>query len=200
MIKYLAVIFMLLDHINKILFNNEYLILTIIGRLAFPLFIYLAVSSYMFYTSSKENYILRILFFALLTTPFYTLGFGELLPLNIFYTISLGLVLIYMIEQKYYLFSFVPYALSLYTDYSFYGVLCFLAFYYYLLKRDTPGLIFLGIALFLLNPYYLNSYLFLFVPLIYMDMNYKVNFKSFLNKYVFYAFYPLHIAFLGFLR
>ena len=192
---------MLLDHINKILFNNEYFILEFFGRLAFPLFIYLAVNSYMYYTKSKEHYIFRIMFFALLTTPFHIYGFGlEFFPLNIFFSIAFGLIAIYMMEQKYYLFVFLPYAMALYADYSFYGVLCFVAFYYFLKERNIISFSALFVALFLLNPYFINGYLVLFFGLMFLDMNYKLNFKSFLNKYVFYAFYPLHIAFLGLLK
>jgi hypothetical protein len=201
MLKYIAILVMLLDHINKILFDNQYFILEFVGRLAFPLFIYLSVSSYMYYTKSKENYIFRILIFSLITTPFHMYGFGlEFFPLNIFFSIALGLIAIYMIEKKYYLFVWVPYAMALYVDYSFYGVLCFVAFYYFLKERNITSFIMLSIALFLLNPYYLNGYLLILSVLIFLDMNYKLNFKSFLNKYVFYAFYPLHIAFLGLLK
>jgi len=200
MLKYIAIITMLLDHINTILFDSKYIVLTIVGRLAFPLFMYMSVTSYMFYTSSKEKYIFRILSFAFITIPFYYVGFETVISLNIFFTIFLGLVTLYMIEQKFYLFIWLPFALSLYVDYSFFGVVCFIAFYNYLKEKNNLSLLLLAMSLFILNPYYLNIYLFTFFAFIYLDLNYKINFKSFLNKYVFYIFYPFHIALLGLLK
>ena len=201
MLKYIAVLVMLLDHVNKILFDSQYFILEFLGRLAFPLFIYLAVSSYMYYTRSKENYIFRIFIFALITIPFHSYGFGlDFFPLNIFFSIAFGLMAIYMIENRYYLFAWVPFAMSLYADYSFYAVICFIAFYLFLNQKNIINFLILFVALFLLNPYYLNGYLFLFFGLMFLDINYKINFKSFLNKYVFYMFYPLHLLLLGLLK
>ena len=192
---------MLLDHINNILFDSQYFILEFIGRLAFPLFIYLSVTSYMYHTHSKEKYIMRVFIFACISVPFCYYGFDfSLLPLNIFFSIFLGLIVIYMIENRYYLFIWLPFVLALYVDYSFYSVLCFIAFYNFFNQKNIVNFLMLFVALFLLNPYYLNGYLPLFFLLIYLDTKYKLNFKSFLNKYVFYTFYPLHIAFLGLLK
>lgn len=201
MLKYIAILSMLLDHINKIVYNNEYIILTLIGRLAFPLFIYLAVKSYMYYTRSKENYIFRVFIFACISIPFYNYGFViDLFPLNIFFTITLGLSALYMIEKKYFYFVWVPFALALYVDYSFYGVLCFFAFYSYMKFESNLTYFYLVLSLLLLNPINEVFYLFVLLPLILIDMRFKIDYKSSLNKYFFYGFYPLHVAFLGLLK
>ena len=200
MIKYIAILTMLIDHINHILYNSQYELLSQIGRLAFPCFIYLAVKSYMYYTKDKINYMARLYVFAMITIPFYIYAFDKELPLNIFFSLFLGLLTLYFIEKKYYYFVWVPIVLSLYTEYSFFAVVAFIAMYNFLLTRNILNLLFLIISLFLLNPYYQEYYLLVFVPLILVDLNYKIDFKSSLNKYFFYAFYPAHIFILGLLK
>lgn len=191
---------MLLDHINAILFDRQYEILTLIGRLTFPLFIYLAVKSYMYYTKDKIKYMARLYLFAMISIPFYIYAFNVELPLNIFFTLFLGLWTLYLFEKKLYHFIFILFALSLYVDYSFFAVVSFVAMYNFLLIRDKYSLILLIMSLFLLNPYYQNYYLIVFIPLILFDLKFKFDFKASLNKWFFYGFYPIHIFLLGLLK
>lgn len=200
MIKYIAILSMLLDHINHIVYNSQYDILTLIGRLAFPLFIYLSVKSYMYHTKDKLNYIVRIYIFALISIPFYIYAFETDLPFNIFFSIFLGLTAIYLIEKEYFYGIIIVFILSLYVEYSFYSVLSFIAMYYFLSTRDRYSFIILLSSLFLLNPYYQNFYLLAFFILVFIDLYFRFDFKSSLNKYFFYFFYPAHIFILGLLK
>ena len=192
---------MFLDHLNKIVFDEHYVILTIIGRLAYPLFIYLAVKSYIYYTHNKLNYIIRIMFFALISTPFIMFGFNQgIIPLNILFSILFGLLTIYLYEEKQYIWIGFPIFFSLYSEYSYPTILSFLSMYLFLKQRNIFTFFIAFTSFFLLNPYFYNYYLPIFFVLVFVDLYYKFDFRSKLNKYVFYAFYPLHIALLGFLK
>jgi len=192
---------MFLDHINKILFDEHYLILTLIGRLAYPLFIYLAVKSYIYYTHDKLNYIIRIMFFALISTPFVMYGFNQpVIPLNILFSILFGLLTIYLYEEKQYIWIGFPVLFSLYSEYSYPTILAFLSMYLFLKQRNIYTFIIVFASFFLLNAYFENYYLVPFFLLVFFDLYFKFDFRSTLNKYFFYLFYPLHIALLGVLK
>ena len=200
MLKYIAVLCMLLDHINKILFNNEYYILTLIGRLAYPLFIYLSVYAYVYFTSSKFLYMGRILTFAFIAQPFHMYGFGlGLAPLNILFSIFFGLCSLYLFEQKKYIYMIFPILFSLYADYSFLSIILFFATYLYI---KNPSNIYF-ILLFIVSLASLNLFEYMyFIPLFFLLLIFfqNISFKISMNKYFFYLFYPLHFLVLGVVR
>lgn len=71
-LKVLAVVFMLLDHIYLYFFSPSVgapLILTCVGRLAFPLFLFCMVWGY-HYTRSRKRYLLRLYLGSLFMTGF----------------------------------------------------------------------------------------------------------------------------------
>jgi len=192
---------MFLDHLNTIVFNHHYFVLTLIGRLAYPIFIYLAVKSYVYYTHDKFNYIIRIMVFALISTPFIMYGFHQgLLPLNILFSIVFGLVTIFLFEEKQYIWIVFPIFFAFYSEYSYATILAFLSMYLFLKQRNILTFLIVVASFFLLNPPIFNYYLPIFFGLVFFDLYYKFDFRSRLNKYVFYAFYPLHIALLGVLK
>ena len=203
-LKWIAVVTMTIDHTGAILLP-EYSILRIVGRLSFPLFSYLLVLG-LESTRNARNYFARLFFFAFVSqVPFYlALGVQPLDHLNIFFTLSSGLVFIHF-HRKNPLVALLPFipALVLNLDYGIYGIL--LIGCMYLLRRDTE----LGIiSVFVLN---LSSLLvsssqflsLLALPIIlalekgYLGMVRKSAGKAMYpkwRKYFFYLFYPLHLT------
>ncbi|MFN2363319.1 MAG: TraX family protein, partial [Halarsenatibacteraceae bacterium] len=73
-IKMVAITTMLIDHIGSIIFP-EYIILRVIGRLAFPLFAFLITEGYR-HTSNINRYLVRLSIFALISQYPFWLAFG----------------------------------------------------------------------------------------------------------------------------
>jgi len=208
MLKIIAVITMLIDHIGYFLMDNN-IIMRIIGRLAFPIFAFF-IAEGMKYTRSRKRYILTLLIFALVSQiPYgFLCGFYKL---NILFTFIIAIILILLIENynKTPLFSTAFFTLiTLVTfiagffgviDYGIFGVGLVLVFYFikngWLKYLLSAGVLIL-LVLFQILVYGVNAYniigLFalvsLLVLLLYNGQKGRVNLK-----YLFYIFYPLHL-------
>lgn len=209
LLKWLAVFTMTIDHVGAALYP-DYLLFRYIGRLSFPLFAYLLILG-LENTRNVRNYFIRLFLFAWISQiPFY-LAFG-IQPwehLNIFFTLSIGLVFIYYYEKKKFLF-FIPLLASavLPFDYGIYGISTIGCFYF--LRRNRE----LGVFLFLLlNLLFLLSLSFQFLslgalPLILLHNDGRISFKRvgmksnypLWKKYSFYLYYPLHLLLLYLLK
>ena len=96
----LAMTFMLMDHLWATLLSSQ-MWLTHVGRLAFPIFAFLAVEGY-FHTRSFKRYALRMLLFAMLSEVPFDLMYGGTVfyPVhqNVIWTLLLGLLGIRLME------------------------------------------------------------------------------------------------------
>jgi len=203
-LKWIAVVTMTLDHTGAILLPDVN-ILRVIGRLSFPLFSYLLVLG-LESTRNARSYFSRLFLFALISQiPFYlALGVQPLEHLNIFFTLSSGLVFIHF-HRKNPLIALLPLLASIVLrfDYGIYGIM--LIGCMYLLRSDTE----LGVILvFLLNLLFLPvssvqflSVLALPIILVYEKgylgtawrSNARITYPTW-KKYFFYLYYPLHLA------
>lgn len=196
-LKLLAVTLMVVDHIGFFLYP-QYTILRIIGRLSFPLFGFLIANGYK-YTRDKKKYFLRLFIFAnIIQIP----SLFMTIPVNIFYTLSFGLLCIMIYESGYNevnrivgIAGVLVITLMIQPDYSIYGVL--LIFIIHLLKDHYLYMIsaFLLLSFILYGPTSIQGFAAL-TPLIFMTYNQQ---KGRNMKYLFYLFYPIHIVFLDWL-
>ena len=111
MLKIIACFAMLLDHIGHTFIQNHnsssYLWLScVIGRLAFPIFVYLLAEG-LYYTRDRKKYIGRMCLFALVSEfPYNLMMSGKMSDLthqNVYFTLALGLIMcvfIGKIEEK----------------------------------------------------------------------------------------------------
>jgi len=173
---------MTLDHINKILFNYNYYILTFIGRLAFPLFCLFIVRNYLYYTSSVSKYALRLFIFGLISQPVVMYAFNyPWYTLNIFFSLLCGLLLLVALDTKDYMLLFLVIVTSYFTEYNYFGLFLIYTFYT-VYKRG--------------NDYTWSSLVIYFVVTVLQEIeNYKIIYKQRhkLFKYVFYIYYPAHL-------
>lgn len=144
----LAMILMLMDHLwATLLPGQEWL--TCAGRVAFPIFAFMTVEGY-FHTKNFKKYILRLLFFALLSEiPFNLMYSGTVIypyHQNVLWTFILGLLGIELMERvrkkgKPLLFLLVSavivffgYALGTLTMVDYYGTGVLTVFVFYLFR------------------------------------------------------------------
>jgi hypothetical protein len=206
LLKVIAIVTMALDHIYVILYP-DLLLLHIIGRLAFPLFAYLIVLG-IESTEKPRRYMITLLAFALISQIPYFLAF-EIQPferLNILFTLFLSAVTLYFYNKKSPL-AFIPLLLSIIfpMEGTYYVVLMVVGMK---LLKETPKL---GIiALIAVNLQFLIipdvQILSLFaVPLVFLHVKGwlkkeilipESSLSYSLRKYLFYLFYPLHLALL----
>ncbi|MGD0804242.1 MAG: TraX family protein [Candidatus Bathyarchaeia archaeon] len=209
LLKWLALATMTIDHIGLVLYP-QFLILRIIGRLAFPIFSYLLVLG-MESTHDPRRYFYRMLGFAFLSQiPF---AIANEIPiwqhLNIFFTLSLGIILIYSLEKNNILFI-IPFVASIIipVDYGIYGLATIL-FLHEMRSFKWTGVAFLVSMNLLLIPFASYQPLALLaLPIILLHINGKLNFTLLkketkypkITRYFFYAYYPIHLLVLSLIR
>jgi len=206
LLKWIAIITMTVDHVGVILYP-EFTVLRFIGRFSFPLFAYLLILG-MENTRNIRYYFTRLFIFALISqVPFFlALNYGPFDSLNIFFTLSSGLLFIYFFKKSS-VFVLVPVFASLVLpfDYDIYGIVVIGCMY--ILKENTK---FGVVSLVLLNTLFLVPWSIQFlsisaIPLILLHKNGSLNITRkttekvtipLWRKYFFYVYYPLHLTLL----
>ena len=123
---------MFLDHYHYVIGGSE--ILNVAGRIAFPIFAFTLSEGYV-HTRSLKKYLLRLFIFAAsIQMPSVLLGYNY--PMNIFFTLFLGLLSIYIfslkkinIILKIILIGFILFFSQKFKlDYGMYGILLIMNF------------------------------------------------------------------------
>lgn len=212
----LAMLLMLCDHLQLTLLP-DLPILRCVGRLAFPLFAFMAVEGYL-HTRSLKKYLLRLLMLAVISEiPFDLLVSGSVFdPMhqNVIWTIILGLCCIRAFENisadlkkmlsAVVIIASLAAAIIARVDYSSAGVLTLLAFYAFrgntvrcrlmqLLSLTFINLVLLGGIEFAF-PY--QALAVLSLPIIWLYDGSQVPHNGFI-KAANYLFYPAHMLILA---
>ena len=209
-LKLIAIVTMLIDHVGlgvvgrlmllKPQLYDVYSIMRGIGRIAFPIFIFLLVEG-MRKTSNVKKYALRLGAFALLSEIPFDLAFHmEILEFtyqNVFFTLFIGLLTIWamdsaarLIEGKWLKVLLMAGILAagaglaelLRTDYGAKGILCIAVMYIFSFDRrlqlvaESISLLWERVA-----------------PLAFIPLAFYNGRRGLKLKYVFYVFYPLHL-------
>ncbi|MEW9096397.1 MAG: TraX family protein [Clostridiaceae bacterium] len=219
-LKLFAIIAMLLDHIGTVLYP-QVIIFKLIGRLAFPIFCFFIAEGYL-KTRNKKKYMLRLFICALISQIPFTLvfrqAFGEsFFALNTIFDLFLGLVAIYLYDnsKSKYRIAFVWViaiaAFFLRIDGDFTGV--FSIYFFFKYHDSFKDIVKNQIFLILMSQLAYSAYMLLLgVPVQYLlslDMLMQLlailalipiklynGEKGFNIKYLFYAFYPVHLSLL----
>jgi hypothetical protein len=216
-LKILACLFMLIDHIGAVLYPDVQF-LRIIGRLAFPIFVFLIAEGYR-KTKDLTNYMGRLLVFALISQLAFNAAFlgsatrPDSLYLNVLFTLVMGVYALYLYDKKQnigYVILIAVVCQALHTDYGAFGVLLiFVSHKYYddFVKMTTGyvGLMFLYVVnwIFSYKAKYpsvelldivMKHYPLEPIALLALVLIKFYNGKRGRNlKYLFYAFYPVHL-------
>jgi len=212
-LKIIAVVAMLCDHIGLCLTGGIASTWNYIGRLAFPIFAYQISEGYC-HTKDLKKYFTKLFVFAIISQiPFnlfeYALGFE--LHLNVLFTLLLGLASITFFDKApNKLLGICGVAICvilgyfLKVDYSYFGVLVVFCFYLFKNNKWITSLVFL---LLVIAKYYTNlvasgfyyQYIALaistfaaIIPILLYNGKQGPKLKYFL-----YIFYPVHLAVLA---
>ena len=207
-IKIIACITMILDHVKYgVPFLNNF-ITNYFGRISFPLFAFLATEGYI-HTSDLKKYYIRLIVFAIISQiPFmlFRTLVGEWKMLNAIFTLLFGLIAITIYDKEpkkcislplVLLIIFVGYLLK--VDYGWFGVS--VVFIMYLFKEKKGNLVIAYFSILILYFYSRKMLIFnlevilkfisYLMPLIIINFyNGKLGRKL---KYFYYAFYPIHM-------
>ena len=201
LLKLIAVIAMLIDHIGAVIFPNI-LLLRIIGRIAFPLFAYSTFIGY-FKTKNLTKYLLRLLLIAAISQPVYMLAFDRMgLYLNVFFSLIFELVILYSIDNKKWWYLPLPVILMfmLNVEYSAHLLILIPIFYY---ARKNDFIFTLSMITFYFNfafsnlvsgsfPVLMSLFGIFSLPLILIKTNSGIK----VSKWFYYIFYPTHLLIL----
>lgn len=197
-LKIIGIISMFIDHYDYIIGLPKSV--EVLGRIAFPIFAF-AISEGYKYTKNLKKYMLRIGIFGVLSQiPSWILGYNY--PLNIFFTLFMGLCLISILKNKLLndivkiicmiMIFFITKKINL--DYGLYGLFTILIFTFY--SENKVKMIINFVILNVINivkPSVFNldfTQIYSLLSLIPIILYNGEKGKSW--KYFFYLFYPLH--------
>ena len=197
----------MMEHKEVAILNVVMLIMRLIGRMAFPIFVFLLIEGFT-HTHSVWKYAGNLLLFALISeVPFNLSHTGTILNFefqSVYVTLLLGLVCVFILSKvepinawyRYPLLfvvtaSFAVATLLLKTDYAASGVLTIVAMYLLRRKKMIAFAVGCAVLTFLASPIEVVAFFMLFVIAKYNgERGMKV------NKYLYYGFYPAHLLIL----
>lgn len=197
-IKWLATIFMVIDHIGFMIESQP---MRIIGRLSFPLFMWIFAQNWQ-RPGSKKNLINRLILFGAISQIPYILLFNTL-RLNIMFSfgiIAITFAFIRKFNRKLIiLIGGMIVSQILNVDYTWYGIICSLMMINYK-REDNQRWWISWIVINIIYAIFSNSFIQLFaiftpIILIYYDPS-KDKKPTVIEKKFFYYFYPIHLAIL----
>lgn len=206
-LKWIAIVTMVIDHVGAVLFP-QMIGFRIIGRISFPIFCFLLVEGF-FHTHDIYRYMTRLGMFALISEIPYDLAFhGRVLELrgqNVFFTLFLGVLLMYLLEKRagttlniIYILMVMWAAATFHTDYSYRGIVLILIYYMFHNRIDVA--IAIGALWNILL--YMNIKNLAVMPVQYCGILASVPIMMYDGergpklKYFFYLFYPVHLLLL----
>ncbi len=204
-LKWIALAAMLGDHVDKALFADALPWLSEAGRIAFPLFaLVFGCNLARPDAQRRQAYrraLVRLLGFGVLAFPFSVLAFQrwDLLPVNILFTLAIGLALVWCIRRNDVVGALIGSVLflvgGLLVEFHWPGLLlvvaCWAAF-------ARPGVIAWAsvlAALLLVCVVNANAYALLALPLAWLVSRVRIDLPR--QRWVFYVFYPGHLAVLA---
>lgn len=199
-LKLLAILTMFIDHAGILIFDNNFY-MRMIGRLAFALFAYMLIDNYVNHTRDRVKYILRLFALATVSQAFYMYAqVDSVYALNIIFLLAISIFIIYTLEHMqeseitfYSIFKLSPVILIYYCEYSYAGLALILSIYL-MLKKDRVIYIYLLILTLMINMQIVFwGMIPIFIFLINCQELEKLIRYNRSYKYLYYAFYPVHL-------
>ena len=200
---------MFIDHVGYAINDGQFSYYNYIGRIAFPIFAFQMSEGYV-HTKDLKKYFLRLFLFAIVSqVPFMLFDsiLTNTINLNIFFTLFLGLLAIYVYDKSKYKIVGILFSILLgivaqitHCDYGFYGVAIILIFYIFKNNFINASLFFIlatairyliPIVKYGLYPIYIHLFLCTCISILFIAAYNGKKGKN--TKYLFYLFYPIHL-------
>lgn len=204
-LKWLALLLMVADHINKYLLHDASHRLFNAGRVAMPLFVFVLAYNLArpgsFERGTHLRTMKRLAIFGILATPPF-IALGGLLagwwPLNILFALLAMTAIIYFLEQQTaggYVLACTLFIVGGSSVEFWWPALAFgVAIWWYCKKPKFVALLVAVLALMILRVINGNYWAIAAIPILVASV--AVNIPMPRYKWVFYYFYPLHLSFL----
>lgn len=203
-LKIIAVISMVIDHCAYYLLEHGtvlYETMRCVGRIAFPVFAFLIAEGFS-HTRNRQRYFLQLLAFAIISEiPCFLLN-GTDGTHNVMFTLVLGVVALALLDRccEHKVLSFMAVALvavlayCMGTDYDWRGILMIAIFYMTQAQADNlqGRMVQILFTLPVMIHYGILGTLLAYVTILLYDGTRGIVNNNVL-KYVFYAFYPVHL-------
>ena len=211
-LKIVALITMIIDHTGAVLFP-EIEEFRIIGRIAFPIYVFLVVEG-VFHTSNIKRYLIRLLVFAAISEiPFNLMVSNSIFNIhfqNVFFTLAIGVAMMWamnVIAEKYMnpmlstfcLLIALVVAWFAKVDYAAYGIALMYLFYCYRYQRII-ACVGMAVASVVFGGIQWLAILSIPFILLYNGERGRVYLSGKWLKYTFYGLYPIHIMVLVLIR
>ncbi|MGQ3890481.1 TraX family protein [Legionella sp. CNM-4043-24] len=200
-LKWLGLLFMTIDHSNRVFYNGSINWAYDVGRLALPLFAFVFSYNYAqvvpFESDFYQKSFSRLLIFGALATPAYILmkHMTGLVPLNILFTLfAIGAcVYFYELNRRINLESFaIALVAGVFVEYSWPGIILGLA--YWRVCRQPNGVTAVAALLATAFLYLVNRNFWAMAALPIMLLAPWVNLSVPRIRYLFWWYYPLHLS------
>jgi hypothetical protein len=200
-LKWLGMLTMTIDHVNRIFYQGQYYWALCVGRVAMPLFAF--VFSYNFAQAKEfreQNYeksFKRLILFGILATPGYILmrHLPGIIPLNILFLLFAVAAFLFFYEQKGKLnleslaIFFVG---GVFVEFSWPGILVGIAFWFYCKQTYWLTSLMAVMATATLYLDNLNNWALAALPIIWLAPYIRINIPRI--RYLFWCYYPLHLT------
>ncbi len=215
-IKWIAIACMTIDHINSYFIfpatGKPIVEMFNIGRLAFPLFALVIAYNLARPRSSEserqaiKGALLRLTLFGVIAAiPYFLATGGRTFPLNIMFTLALATAIIYSLRMaadqekrlyRYTLYFFIHLLFVVtagFVEFSFYGVGLIVSAWLLFRYSSALALVLATVLTYSLHAINGAHYALLALPI--FALGYLVDVKiPRMNKYLFYIYYPAHLA------
>ena len=208
-LKLIAIVTMLADHIGIVVFENEP-VFRIIGRISFPLFAMLLAEGFI-RTKHPRQYATRLFVFFLISQIPFMAALQYTGYLNIFLDLLVGFLLLWLLKtDRTILFGLLLFTVAIFPsvsgyslNYGWYWLLVIVLAYLYFTKRlkaiPTYALFVVITCLLVVtkNANFIQLFTVLSPLVAYAVLQSNLAMKR-MPKYLYYAFYPAHLILLWF--
>lgn len=199
-LKWLAMVAMTLDHMNRIFFNPGSIVFYSIGRIAMPIFAFVFVYNFArsteFVAAHYYKSCQRLLLFGVLATPAYLsmMHIHGLIPLNIMFTLLVAAATLFFYEKeglgaRAIVCFFVG---GVFVEYSWYGIFICLTSWFYCKTPNSMSLLGIILAFILLDGFNQSDWTLMAIPIILLAS--RIDFKVPRARFLFWVYYPLHLS------